>query len=149
MYGMSSSRSVAAIASLPHTRSEGWLGTGRSISLPPASADLAEGMFIVFSLSGGGVTNSHRLNRTLCPLAAGKTSAGRQCDEQGSDCGGSEAGANCVKTVPLDDQRPCSGIGINQFRAHQHVVRRPDHQKSPRPIGHYQNSACQEAKLPG
>src|ERR1700730_2816055 len=34
---MSSSRSIAAMASLPHTRFDGALGTGRSISLPMAS----------------------------------------------------------------------------------------------------------------
>src|SRR6516164_765970 len=35
---MSSSRSIAAMASLPHTRFDGALGTGRSISLPAAAA---------------------------------------------------------------------------------------------------------------
>src|SRR6516164_5534918 len=34
---MSSSRSTAAIASLPHTRFDGALGAGRSISLPAAA----------------------------------------------------------------------------------------------------------------
>jgi hypothetical protein len=33
---MSSSRSIAAIASLPQIRADGSLGTGRSISLPAA-----------------------------------------------------------------------------------------------------------------
>src|SRR5204862_8268691 len=48
--GISRSRSIAAIASLPQTRSEGWLGTGRSISLPAASLGLADGSSIVFLL---------------------------------------------------------------------------------------------------
>src|SRR5947207_10034250 len=55
---MSSSRSIAAIASLPHTRLDGALGTGRSISL--ASAGLDGGMSTGSSLRGGGVSGQTR-----------------------------------------------------------------------------------------
>src|SRR5437870_5781109 len=47
---MSSSRSIAAIASLPHTLEDGSRGTGRSISLLAASAGFADGTSIVSSL---------------------------------------------------------------------------------------------------
>src|SRR5215472_2490852 len=48
---MSSWRNVAAIASLPQTRDEGGLGTGRSISLPAASIGLAGASSMVSSLT--------------------------------------------------------------------------------------------------
>jgi hypothetical protein len=57
---MSSSRNIAAIASLPHTRFDGALGTGRSISLPAASIGLADG-FSTFSSSRQ--RNPERLRR--------------------------------------------------------------------------------------
>src|SRR2546423_189398 len=47
---MSSSRSIAAIASLPHTLFDGTLGTGRSISLPTAAAGFS-GMSMGFLIS--------------------------------------------------------------------------------------------------
>src|ERR1700681_3934191 len=46
---MSSSRSIAAIASLPQTRADGSLGTGRSISLPAAGTGVADEMSMASS----------------------------------------------------------------------------------------------------
>src|SRR5215831_7411819 len=50
---MSSSRNMAAMASLPHTRFDGALGTGRSISLLAAAAGLADAISIFPPLDSG------------------------------------------------------------------------------------------------
>src|SRR5271165_4352186 len=71
---MSSSRNIAAIASLPHTRFDGALGTGRSISL--LSAGREDSMSMVSSLRTELLdqTRLHSVawNKAPFPLLAGE-----------------------------------------------------------------------------
>src|SRR5271163_207653 len=99
---MSSSRSIATIASLPHTRFDGALGTGRSISLLCAGREDAMSMVPSLQAELLDRTRLHSAvwNKARFPLSAGEK---RVFVDQKRPLGAGKT----AEIKPLDAIAPC------------------------------------------